>query len=360
MSLLMSAVLSVFLTLVLVLLFRPVAYKIGLVDAPDHRKHHEGSVPLVGGIAIFCGFLFSVLTLNIPLSSWKPLFAAAALMLIVGVLDDIREIRVLDRFIAQAGAILLIALWGGVYLDSLGDLLGFGDIRLGWMAIPFTIFGTVGVMNAFNMIDGMDGLSSGLSVILFAVLALLAYSAGMTGDFAVLGVLFACTLGFFLCNFRFFAERKALSFLGDSGSLFLGFAIAFFLVKHSQGPQALFHPVTALWLFAIPLLDTVSLMIRRIRKGQSAFEPDREHLHHVFLRAGLSVRRSAVFIFVVQLIMSAIGLLGEYYKVPEFMMFYGFMLVFFLYYRMMSRAWRLAKFLKWCCGKVARNAATEA
>jgi UDP-GlcNAc:undecaprenyl-phosphate GlcNAc-1-phosphate transferase len=332
MSLMAAIFLSAFLTLLLVKLFRPVAFKIGLVDGPDYRKHHDGSVPLVGGIAVFCGFLFSVLTLNIPLSPWKPLFAAGALMLIVGVMDDIKEIRVRDRFIAQAGAVLLVSFWNGVSLSGLGNLLGFGDIQLSWLAIPFTIFGVVGVMNAFNMIDGMDGLSSGLSLILFAILALLSYQAGLVGDFALLSMLLACTLGFFLCNFRFTEQRRVLSFLGDGGSLFLGFAIAYFLVRHSQGEQALFRPVTALWLFAVPLMDTVAIMIRRVRRGRSAFEPDREHLHHLLQRAGFSVRRSAMLIFALQLLMSAIGLAGEYYQLPEYLMFYGFLTVFALYY----------------------------
>ena len=167
---LLGGVIAAVLTFSLVFLFRPVALKIQLVDAPNHRKHHEGDVPLVGGLAIFCGFLFSLLTLDIALSSWRPLLAACALMLIVGLMDDIRELNVRDRFLAQIGTLLLVIFWGDVYLADLGDLLGFGDIQLGWMAVPFTIFGAVGVMNAFNMIDGMDGLSSGVTLILLGVL----------------------------------------------------------------------------------------------------------------------------------------------------------------------------------------------
>jgi UDP-GlcNAc:undecaprenyl-phosphate GlcNAc-1-phosphate transferase len=350
MSLLSGMSLSAFLTLFLVLLLRPLARRIGLVDAPDHRKRHQGRVPLVGGIAIFCGCLVSTLSLAIDPPAWRPLFAAGAMMLIVGVLDDIKGVGIRERFMAQSFAILLVALWGEIYLRSLGDLLGLGVIHLGWFAVPFTIFGTVGVMNAFNMIDGMDGLSSGLSLLLFAILGLLANDAGMTGDVALLGVLFAGTLGFFLSNFRFVEQCRALSFLGDSGSLFLGFVIACLLVRYSQGGQALFSPVTALWLFALPLMDTVSIMTHRVRKGRSAFEPDREHLHHIFQRAGLGVRRSVLLILVVQGGLSAVGLLGEHYQVPEYVMFYSFMTLFALYYRAMSRAFVLEKILRLCCG----------
>jgi UDP-GlcNAc:undecaprenyl-phosphate GlcNAc-1-phosphate transferase len=331
-------------TLALVMLFRPVAFKIGLVDAPDQRKRHEGRVPLVGGIAIFCGFLFSTLSLDIPLLAWMPLFTAAALLLIVGVLDDVRNVSVRNRFLSQMSAIMLVAVWGGTYLQSLGDLLGFGDIALNWFAIPFTLFGAVGVMNAFNMIDGLDGLSSGLSLILFATLALLAQGAGLSGDAAVLSALFACTMGFFLCNFRFIAARRALSFLGNSGSLFLGFVIAYLLVKYSQGPEALFRPVTALWLYAVPLMDTVSVMVHRVKTGGSAFAPDREHLHHMLQRAGLSVRLSVLLILLAQLGMTAVGLLGEYYGVPEYWMFCSFMALFILYHLSIRRAWIVVKF----------------
>ena len=129
------------LTAFLVLLFRPVALRTGLVDIPVGRKFHIGNTPLIGGTAVFCGLLVSVFALDIPFLSWEPLLAAAAFLLLVGLWDDYKGVGVRNRFLAQIGAVLLIAVWGGIRLDRLGDLLGFGVIELGLIAVPFTVFG---------------------------------------------------------------------------------------------------------------------------------------------------------------------------------------------------------------------------
>jgi len=320
------------LTAFFILLFRPLSLRIGLVDIPNQRKLHTGNIPLVGGIAVFCGFLFSVLALNMPVASWKPLFAAAALLLIVGILDDFKEINVRERFLAQIGAVLLIALWGGVQVDNLGDLFGFGVIELGVLSLPFTVFGAVGVMNAFNMIDGLDGLAGGLLLMLLGILALLLWNGGHWVDLHLVLIVCSGVLAFLLFNFRFSNQGRAHVFLGNSGAMFLGILATYLLVKYSQAPYELFPPVTALWLFAVPLMDTVRMIIRRLQRGGSPFDSDRKHLHHVLLDAGLSVRRTAVFIYFTQLSCASIGLAGVYYGIPDYLMFCGFLSLFGVYY----------------------------
>lgn len=328
------------------LLFRPLAMRIGLVDVPNERKLHNGNIPLVGGIAVFCGFLFSVLALDMPVASWKPLFSAAALLLIVGTLDDFKEINIRERFLAQIGAVLLIALWGGIRVDSLGDLLGFGVIEMGLFSLPFTVFGAVGAMNAFNMIDGMDGLAGGLLLLLLGILASLLWHDGHAVDLHLVLIVCSCVLAFLLFNFRFSNQGKAFVFLGNSGSMFLGILVTYLLIKYSREPYGLFRPVTALWLFAIPLMDAVSIIIRRIAEGGSPFDSDRKHLHHVLQDSGLSIRRSAVFIFLLQLSCSSIGLGGVYYGVPDSLMFYGFMMLFGVYYLAVPRVWRMLRLVR--------------
>ena len=229
-SILFPLVVTAFLTL----LFQPLAVRIGLVDIPDQRKLHHGNIPLVGGIAIFCGFLFSVLALNMPVASWKPLFSAAALLLIVGLLDDFKEIGIRERFVAQIGAVLLIALWGGIQVDNLGNLLGFGVIELGILALPFTVFGAVGAMNAFNMIDGMDGLSGGLLLLLLGILASLLWHDGHSVDLHLVLIVFSAVAAFLLFNFRFSNRSVVSVFLGNSGTLFLGVLVTYLLIKYSR------------------------------------------------------------------------------------------------------------------------------
>ncbi len=324
-------ILPLILTALLIMLFRPVALRIGLVDVPGDRKHHEGSIPLVGGLGIFCAFLFSVLVFDVPANTLRPLFAASALLLIVGVLDDLHELQVRDRFIAQIGAILLVVLWGGVSLQTLGNLLGPGAISLGLIAIPFSVFSAVGVMNSLNMIDGIDGLSSGILLILLGFLGTTLWEHGYTAELQLVLILFGCMVAFFVFNFVIRSHGRAFTFLGDSGTLFLGIVIASWLIQYSQAPYNLYRPVTALWLFAVPIIDTVSIMGRRVLRGESPFEPDRWHLHHMLQRHGLGIRATTLLILCLQFILTIVGMLGESYSIPEYLMFYSFLALFAFY-----------------------------
>ncbi|MDX1513211.1 MAG: MraY family glycosyltransferase, partial [Gammaproteobacteria bacterium] len=153
------------LTLLLLGFLRPVATRIGLVDRPDSRKQHVGQVPLIGGLAMFCGFTLAALTMDQSLTAYRSFFAAAGILVVVGVLDDLRELTSAARFGAQIVAAGLMAWWGGVALHDLGGLRAQQELfELGRWTIPFTIFATVGVINALNMIDGLDGLAGGLSL----------------------------------------------------------------------------------------------------------------------------------------------------------------------------------------------------
>jgi len=282
-------------TLVLVYLARPLAMRIGLVDISKGHKNHDGEVPLIGGIAMFCGFLFAALTLNISLTDFRSFFAAAGLLVVVGVLDDFHELSTRARFIAQIIAALLMAMWGGMVLWDFGDLSFVGIIELGMFAVPITVFCTVGVINALNMSDGLDGLAGGLCSVTLGAMAYLAWQANRLDDLHVLLVLLAAVVGFLVLNVRTPWRKRAGVFMGDAGSMFLGFALVWFLIGLSQGEQRAFPPVTALWIFALPLLDTGCIMLRRIRKGQSPFPADREQFHHILQLAGDSVAQSVAF-----------------------------------------------------------------
>lgn len=341
-----SSLIAFGMTAILLCLFRPLAVRVGLVDSPDVRKHHDGEVPLVGGVAMFAGFLFGVLSLDAPLSHWRPLFAGGALLVIVGVLDDFRELSTRMRFAAQILAALLMVLWGGVEIKDLGTLGWWGGVvGLGTFTVPLTVFAAVGVINAVNMSDGTDGLAGGLVLVALLCLLGVALATGRSPDSKVLMLLAAAVAAFLAFNVRALGRRCAWVFMGDAGSMFLGLALAWFFIELSQGPERAIAPVTALWILALPLFDTVAIMVRRALHGRSPFAADRQHLHHMLLRLGFSVDQVVWLMCLVSAMFACIGLLAEHYHVPEALMFYLFLGLFALYFWSTMRAWRVMRFL---------------
>ena len=337
----MIAYLTAFLaTATLVYLLSPVARHIGLVDIPRGHKIHKGEVPLVGGIAMFCGFLFAILALPIPLYYLRPLFAGAALLVIIGVLDDFHELGPHTRFVAQISAASLMTLWGGNTLLDLGGLFGPDPTTLGVWAIPFTIFSVVGVINSFNMLDGMDGLGGGYALMTFALLGTMALATDAAVSSMVLFSLSAAIGAFLLYNLRLGSRRRGLVFMGNSGSLFLGFVLAWFVVGLSQGEQPVIDPVTALWILSIPLLDTVGIMLRRVLRRRSPLLPDREHLHHLLRALGLSVNRCVAVIIGIGALLATAGLLAEWAGVAERSRFIAFLSLFAVYLVAVEITWR--------------------
>lgn len=319
--------------------FSPLSRRIGLVDTPRGHKAHQGSVPLVGGVAMFCGTLFAVLAPAIPLSELKPLFAGSALLVIVGVLDDFHELGPHTRFAAQIAAALLMTLLGNVTLIDLGALVGPDVATLGVWSIPFTVFSAVGVVNAFNMQDGMDGLAGGLALIAFTVLGISAWQAGLAGSAVLLLTLSSAVAAFLLFNLRTPGRRQALVFMGNAGSLFLGFALAWFSIGLTQGDRAPLDPATALWIAAIPLMDTVGIMVRRLLHGRSPLLPDREHLHHLLYRLGFSVNEAVIAVLSASALLSAIGIAAQGVGIPERYRFGAFLGLFAIYLLVVELQW---------------------
>ncbi len=339
-------VLAVVVTCCSIKLFIPISSRLGLIDIPGGRKLHDGAVPVIGGIGMFLGLVVSGMLFSSDLVSFLALALSLAIIMLVGVLDDQRDLSVKARFFAQILATLLMVFVADVCLIDLGDLLGFGNISLGWFAVPFTVFCVVGVINAMNMLDGIDGLAGSISLVIFVSMAALAFMSGAAEVGDVLLVYVAVITAFLLFNVRAFGRKSARIFMGDAGSMFLGFSIAWFLIDLSQGDKQAFSPVTALWIFALPLIDTCSIMLRRVRRGQSPFKADREHLHHFFERAGFSINQTLVVLVLAQSLFCLIGLLGHWYAVPEFVMLILFIALFSAYYFVFSHAWRAAKFIK--------------
>jgi UDP-GlcNAc:undecaprenyl-phosphate GlcNAc-1-phosphate transferase len=316
----------------------------GLVGHPGGRKTHEHPTPLVGGIAMFIAFAFAILTVDSPLSGHRALFAGALVLVIVGVLDDLQELSARSRFAAQILASLIMTLGAGVVLHDFGHLVLADQLfHLGVFAIPLTVFATVGVINAVNMSDGIEGLAASLVLIAVGSLLLIAWPNGQREVIGLLVILAAVILAFLAFNLGL--RGRALVFMGDAGTMFLGFVLAWFLVRLSQGEARLFAPVTALWIFALPLIDTVVMMIRRIRLGRSPFAADREHFHHILLAAGFTPKQTVGLMVLVASALAGIGLIGHFQAVPEQWIFWGFAFIAGVHYWVVMRAWRVKRFL---------------
>jgi len=343
--LLISSIIAFLTTCLFIWTLQPIAHRINLVDKPGGRKKHSGDIPLIGGIAIFFGLIVGLILCDQPIANYKGLLIGGGILLIVGTIDDYLDLRAATRFLAQITAAFIIIFADGILLTDLGNLFGTGVLELGWFSTIFTLFAIVGVINATNMSDGMDGLAGGLAFI--SVLALTIISFYENQFINPLYTVILCSLtAFLLFNKRFKWNPSAKIFMGNGGSMLLGLILAWLLIHSAQGETSTVTPVTALWVFALPLLDTVCIMIRRISKGRSPFAPDREHFHHILLVAGYSVKQSVWFMIIVAAMLAAIGYIGLQAKIPEQIMFFGMIALFGLYFWGMSHAWKVMKVIK--------------
>lgn len=338
-------------TVLLILLLRPVAVATGLVDIPNERKSHRAPTPLVGGVAIFAGLTVAFMVaghsaLPVPGREMVSFFGAGLLLVLVGVIDDFLELSPAVRFVAQILAALLMVFGAGVVLEDLGHMTWTGALLpLGVLSIPFTVFATVGVINALNMCDGLDGLSGSLALVSLGGLLLATALWGDPGQAAFLPLLGAAIVGFLVFNLRLPGRNQALVFMGDAGSMFLGFALTWYAVDLSQGSDASISPASALWFLMLPIFDSVAMMLRRILRGRSPFAPDREHLHHIFLLAGYTVNQTVAIMASLAAMGVLIGLASIQWQVPELLVSGGFLLLGLGYFWMITHAWKVMRFL---------------
>ncbi|EOW9295370.1 UDP-N-acetylglucosamine--undecaprenyl-phosphate N-acetylglucosaminephosphotransferase, partial [Vibrio cholerae] len=233
----------------------------------------------------------------------------------------------------------------------IGNILGMGDIHLGMFAAVVTILAVIGAINAFNMVDGIDGLLGGLSMVTFGGIGILAFVNGSLGFSQLCTLLVITMLPYIMFNLGIFGRKRKV-FMGDAGSMMIGFTAIWLLLGLSQNEnQHTMRPITALWLIAIPLMDMAAIMIRRIRRGHSPFKPDREHLHHIFQRLGLSSHQTLAVICAFAALFAAFGIYGEMKKIPEPVMFFSFMLCFLVYSLLLAYVWRITSFLRRVFGR---------
>lgn len=332
-----SVILSYFLTQ----FFRFFAFKIGALDYPDERKIHGIPTARLGGVALFITFFTLVFSFNYPDKHLIGIFIGALILLIFGIIDDIWR---LNPFIKLLGHILaaLIVIASGIGINYITNPFG-GVIRLDNLKIPLELFGTtyhitfwadlftffwvVILINALNFLDGLDGLAAGVA----GISALFIFFLSLFPDVsqpqtAFLSLVLAGTaFGFLILNFY-----PSKIFMGDSGSMFLGFMLAV-LAIFSGGKIA-----TALLVLGLPVLDVIWAATRRIMSGKSPFLPDKKHLHHEFLKKGLTQKQTVLFIYLITIIFGSAALIFKtFYKFIAlvFLLFSVIFLIYFLYSR---------------------------
>jgi len=225
----------------------------------------------------------------------------------------------------------------GTYISEFGNLFSLGDISIGPMGVVFTYLAILVTINAFNMIDGLDGLLGMQSLNTLGAIAILFLISGNVADLNYPLILSVAVLPYLAFNLGLFSSTKSKKiYMGDAGSMFIGLSVIWLLSKGTQGETISFSPVTALWITAIPLMDMLAIVMRRVRKGNSPFKPDRDHLHHICIKFGLSPNNTLALITSISTILSAIGILGFVWQVSEFTMLALFILVFILYSRVLK------------------------
>ena len=342
---------SAYLALIATPLVIWLARRIGAVDKPGIRSIHTLPIPRIGGIAIYLSFICSIVSLlflnNAIGERFREvglqvttLLCSATCVFLIGLVDDLRGLPARFKFVAEllgAGVLCLV----GVRISS----IGFGEglvLSLGWMGWPITLLWIVGVTNAVNMSDGLDGLAAGVAAIACGVIAVFAIHGstihtGLAQNNDIMMALFSLALLGSLSSFLFFNFNPAKVFMGDCGSLFIGFTIAaasVMCVSKSAALVGLALPALAL---GIPIFDTLFSMLRRFLERRSLFAPDRSHFHHRLLELGLNQRRAVTIIYAATLLAVAMGLfMLVSHGISSLMVFGGVLLLVLLMFRVVG------------------------
>ncbi len=296
-------ILMVLTTFIFTAIFIPfvkkIAIHIGALDIPNERKVHKVPIPRLGGLGIYFGFLLGYMLFGENSIQMNSILIGSFIIVITGIIDDIKPIRARYKLIGQVAASAIIPIYGGIILKDVSALGIY--INFGVFSIPITILFITAVINCINLIDGLDGLAGGLSSIYFLTIGIIAILMENTNNLELVltFVMLGSTLGFLLHNFN-----PAKIFMGDSGSMFLGYIIAVISLLGFKNVTLTSFIVPVL-LLAIPILDTLFAIIRRLLKHQPISMPDKSHLHHQLLKLKFSQRKTVLIIYFVDLLFAA-------------------------------------------------------
>ena len=293
------------------------ALRTGVIDHPDDRKDHAASIPLLGGLGIALAFIITGLVFfEYTREFIGGLLAGLGIILVTGLVDDIWHLRPALKFSGEILAALVFLTLADVHIIQFGNLVGSGPLTTEQYAIPISVFCMVGVMNALNMADGLDGLAGGISAIGALFLAWFAWHSGQSCNLAIMIALFGSLLGFL-----YFNSYPARIFMGDTGSLVLGYllsAVAILLVQPAAGRIEVV-PISMATVLGFPIVDAMIVMSVRGLHGINPFSPDKTHIHHRLMRLGFSHRQA---VWVIYIAMFSCGLLATFIRdLPESLQF---------------------------------------
>lgn len=290
-------------SLILVPIVKKIAIHINAMDEPNERKIHKVPMPRLGGLAIFLAFLLGYILYGDVSTQMLSILIGGFLLILVGIVDDINPVKARYKLIAQIIAATIVVLYGELYFTNV-TLLGFNIyFNEFWGSLTSIIF-IVAITNAINLIDGLDGLAAGISSIYFLTIAIIAFILNRIGglDVIISLIMLGSTLGFLFHNFP-----PAKIFMGDTGSLFLGFMISIIALLGYKVTTftSLIVPIIIL---AIPIFDTVFAILRRLLKGQNIGVADKEHFHHQLLKMKYSPTKSILIIYAIDIAFAAVSI----------------------------------------------------
>lgn len=310
-----------------IVVLRRYAILFGLVDHPNKRKQHIGKVPLVGGLAIFMGVTVGAACYGQFHWFEKSIISTAFLLTLIGALDDRFDLSVRGRLLIQAASVITVIAISGVYIHTLGNLFGH-EINLEWLGPPVTIIAIIGLVNAFNMMDGIDGLAGSLELVSIAAIAMYSGTGALRSSLILLILLGTASVPYLMANLGIIGNKI---FLGDAGSMLIGYLLAWTLIHMSQTPDAHLSPVDVLWCVGLPVSDTLVVMCRRMSQGKSPFKPDRGHIHHILLRAGLGHRATLFVLIVIAASFAVVGSILKHLTSSSGVHLAAFIVIMFTY-----------------------------
>lgn len=311
----LKTILAFFVALIMTFATTPVAervaHMIGAIDVPkDSRRMHKKPIPRLGGIAIFFGFLVSMLIFGVMTKEMIAIIISSFMIVVLGILDDRKPIKAIYKLIVQIICAFIVAYFGGVTIDAVTNPNIFSPnvyMELKMFSIPVTIFWIVAITNAVNLIDGLDGLAAGVASISSICLMIISL---MLNQYYI-AVFTACIAG--ACfGFLPFNFNPAKIFMGDSGSTFLGFALACISIEGMFKGYAVISFAVPLLVLALPLFDTTVAILRRIKNRQPIMAPDRGHLHHKLIDMGFTQKQAVGILYTISALLgiSAVILTG--------------------------------------------------
>jgi len=306
----------------LIPLISKTAKHIGAMDIPNNRKVHNIPMPRLGGLGIYFGFLLGYMIFGEHSLKMNSILIASFILIITGLLDDIKPLKAKYKLIGQLIAAIIVVFYGGIILENISffDL----NIKFGLFSYPITLVFILGCINCMNLIDGLDGLASGISSIFFLTIGLIAYIQGRADISVIITfIMLGSTLGFLVYNFN-----PAKIFMGDTGSMFLGFIISIITLL---GFKSILTSsiIVPLCILIVPILDTTCAIIRRKLKGESISTPDKSHFHHQLLRRNFGVKGTVLFIYLITSLFSIASIIWLLFDIKIGYIMY-FMLLFLL------------------------------